>query len=171
MLRQGFSLLIAMSKRRLTDSPNKPKANPAAPPWSTLYVEVVGVVSALLRCQVLLYTLCICEYCHYQYIHSINENTEVYRDRIKTKTKPQPQDDTASREAKIEGGAIYPTALEVYFLCPSTRVLLRWCHRSIQAHPRGTAQLTRSSTARIRGRQQGFLSNYTTHLRILVFDV
>lgn len=135
MLGQGFTL----SERRRTDSLNIPKVNPPASPWSTLYREVVGVgvVSALPGAKYCcIHFTCVSTVTHCQYTHSINENTEVHRDRIKAKTKPQPQDDTASREAKIEGGAIYPTAREEYFLCPSTRVLLRCCCQPSRPIPR-----------------------------------
>lgn len=163
-----------MFERRLTDSLNISKANPPASPWSTLYREVmgVGVVSALPRCQVLLYTFYMCEYCHslsiypfYKWEHWGAQRQNKNKNKNTTSrwhSKQRSQDRRWSHLSNCTG-RVLPV--------PQHKGPTEMLPPAIQAHPQGTAEPTRSSTARIRGRQQGFLSNYTTHLRTLLFDV
>lgn len=129
------------------------------------------MVSALLRCQVLLYTFYMCEYCHslsmypfYKWEHwgAQRQNKNKNKTTIsRWHSKQRSQDRRWSHLPNCTGVLPVPQHKGPTEMLPP----------AIQAHPQGTAELAWSSTARIRGRQQGFLSNYTTHLRILLFDV
>lgn len=131
----------------------------------------MGVVSALPGAKYCcIHFSCVSTVTHCQYTHSINENTEVHREN-KNKKKTTTSRWHSKQRSQDRRWSHLPNCTGRVLPVPQHKGPTEMLPPAIQAHPQGRAELTRSSTARIRERQQGFLSNYTTRLRILLFDV